>query len=504
MRIGIYNRHLTGVGGGEKHMLAMAEVLSRRYPVEVLTPHLLDLEEAGAHLGLDLHRVRLRPLEDRPEPELAPITAEYDLFINATDGTFLPSHARCSILLVYFPTPVRDTPWTRFKWQVGHWLRKVLLVPQFASGFYGIEQVGGRTVRRLRPQARLRIPVPRGVPHLELSLELGTLAAEEQITFHVGNRQVDTACVGTDLRPVRLAVDGLDGRALELEIRCTHDGQVVLGEVVVHHPRHWLYREWFQRRFPELGQRLLNLYPTLRLDHLDTYDLLCANSRYTQRWIHRYWGRDSVVFYPPVDVEAFTPLPKRRQILSVGRFFTTGHNKKHLEMVRAFRRLVDEGLTGWELHLAGGVTPGALNVAYVERLRREAVGYPIHIHTNIPFQALRRLYGESAIYWHAAGYGEDPERYPLRYEHFGLTTVEAMAAECVPVVIYGGGQPEIVTHGVDGFLWRSLDEWLTYTHHLIANDGLRARMAAAARRRARAFSWQAFEERLDWILKIGE
>ena len=356
-------------------------------------------------------------------------------------------------------------------------------------------------MRRLRPRARLRVPVPRGTRDLALTLELGTLAAEESLTFHVGERQVGAARVGAALRPVTLRIDGLDGPTLELEIRSAHDGQVVLGEVVVHHPRHGLYREWFQRRFPELGQRLLNLYPTLRLDHLDTYDLLCANSRYTQHWIRRYWGRESVVFYPPVDVEAFTPLPKRPQILSVGRFFTTGHNKKHPEMIRAFRRLVDEGLTGWELHLAGGVTPGALNVAYVERLRREAAGYPIRIHTDIPFDALRRLYGESAIYWHAAGYGEDPERHPLRYEHFGLTTVEAMAAGCVPVVIHGGGQPEIVTHGVDGFLWRSLEEWLAYTRRLIADEGLRARMAAAARQRARAFGREAFEERLVGVLE---
>jgi glycosyltransferase involved in cell wall biosynthesis len=249
---------------------------------------------------------------------------------------------------------------------------------------------------------------------------------------------------------------------------------------------------------------LLNLYPTLSLDHLDTYDVICANSRYTQEWIRRYWGRDSVVFYPPVDVDAFTPLPKRRQILSVGRFFTTGHNKKHLVMIRAFRRLVDEGLTGWELHLAGGTALGTLNAAYLEQVHREATGYPIHIHTNIPFAELRRLYGESAIYWHAAGYGEDPQRHPLRYEHFGLTTVEAMAAGCVPVVIHGGGQPEIVTHGVDGFLWRSLDELLDHTCRLVADAALWERMAVAARQRARAFGWREFEERLGWVLGIGD
>ncbi len=35
----------------------------------------------------------------------------------------------------------------------------------------------------------------------------------------------------------------------------------------------------------------------------------------------------------------------------------------------------------------------------------------------------------------------------------GMTTPEAMSAGCVPVVIRKGGQPEIVRHGLDGFLW---------------------------------------------------
>ena len=47
-------------------------------------------------------------------------------------------------------------------------------------------------------------------------------------------------------------------------------------------------------------------------------------------------------------------------MLSVGRFFPTGqgHSKKQLEMVAAFRALVDDGLRDWELHLVGGCSDG--------------------------------------------------------------------------------------------------------------------------------------------------
>jgi len=36
-------------------------------------------------------------------------------------------------------------------------------------------------------------------------------------------------------------------------------------------------------------------------------------------------------------------------------------------------------------------------------------------------------------------------------EHFGITTVEAMAAGCVPLVYDSGGQAEIVSSGYNGY-----------------------------------------------------
>lgn len=505
MRIGVYNRHLTGVGGGEKHMLAMAEVLSRLHSVDVLTHHVLDLRAAGAQLGVDLSRVHLRPLEDRPDPELAPATAEYDLFINASDGTFLPSRAPCSLLLVYFPTPLTATPWVRLKWHIGRWLRRALLLPRYADGFYGPEKFGALTVRWAKRRACLELPVPPNTDTLDCRLTLTAKRRVAPVRFRVADQHVAACEVPAErLTSVDISLPVGGRRSVDVEIASpgseSREAASELGVAVVNvqlaHARYRLYEAVFQRWFRELGQRLDSLYPALDLGHLDTYDALCANSRYTQRWIRRYWGAESVVFYPPVDVGLFEPLPKRRQILSVGRFFTTGHNKKHLVMIRAFQEMVAEGVADWELHLAGGTSLGAADAEYLARVRAETAGAPIHIHADIPFGSLRRLYGESAIYWHATGYGEDPERHPLRYEHFGLTTVEAMAAGAVPVVIDGGGQPEIVTHGADGFLWSSTEQLKSWTRRLVGDVELCRRMSSTARERSQAFGRDPFQQRL--------
>jgi glycosyltransferase involved in cell wall biosynthesis len=115
---------------------------------------------------------------------------------------------------------------------------------------------------------------------------------------------------------------------------------------------------------------------------------------------------------------------------------------------------------------------------------------------NLGEAALRGLYERARIFWHAAGLGDDDEARPERSEHFGAVTVEAMAAGCVPVVIRKGGQPEIVEHGVSGYLWDTVEELAAYTRMLVRDEELRDRMAAAARLRAERFGREAFSRRV--------
>jgi glycosyltransferase involved in cell wall biosynthesis len=98
------------------------------------------------------------------------------------------------------------------------------------------------------------------------------------------------------------------------------------------------------------------------------------------------------------------------------------------------------------------------------------------------------LLQSAKIYWHATGFAEDETTHPERMEHFGITTVEAMAAGCVPVVINKGGHPEIIQHGVNGFLWNTREELKQYTTVLIQDKALRGRMAATARAGPRIFT----------------
>lgn len=237
---------------------------------------------------------------------------------------------------------------------------------------------------------------------------------------------------------------------------------------------------------------------------LATYGVKTAISAFSKEWARRRWRMECEVVHPPVDTD-FRRAAKEPLVLSVGRFAVEGegHTKKQAEMLAAFRELEGEGRRGWEYASVGGLADTDAHRDFFARLQASAEGGRVRLVANAGRQELKSLYERASVFWHAAGYGEDEEARPIFVEHFGISTVEAMAAGCVPVVINKGGQPEIVEHGTSGFVWDTLDELKAYTARLMEDEGLRLRMSEAARARARAFGREAFLEKFMRLLRAG-
>ena len=236
---------------------------------------------------------------------------------------------------------------------------------------------------------------------------------------------------------------------------------------------------------PGWAARLTALPTQAEVAALQRYTRIFAITRYTQRWTRHYWRRESELLYPLV--EPLRAQPKTNTIVSVGRFRAGALNKKQEALVRAFREMVEAGLQGWQLHLIGGLTDEPEHLAYFAGLQNAAQGYPIHLHPNLAYPHMAEALGRARFYWHATGFGEDLQKYPDRAEHFGISTVEAMSAGCVPVVIDAGGQPEIVQAGECGLLWRTLDELKAGTLQLIQQPEHAAVLAQHAQQRAAQF-----------------
>jgi L-malate glycosyltransferase len=241
---------------------------------------------------------------------------------------------------------------------------------------------------------------------------------------------------------------------------------------------------------------------------MQTYPLRTSISEYSRFWTQHRWGIDSTVIFPPTDA-TFAPAEKRNLILSVGRFSgfrIGGLSKRQLELVAAFTGLAAAAPHDWSYSTIGGVGDWPQDRQYFEdvKLAAERSRCSIEVLSNAPRQTVKELYGAAKVFWHAAGFGDDDSRHPELMEHFGIATVDAMAAGCVPVVINKGAQPEIVEHGVSGYLWNSIEELQHYTRLLMEDEALRSRLAEAARVRAQHFSRAAFVERLTLLLGLPE
>ena len=233
---------------------------------------------------------------------------------------------------------------------------------------------------------------------------------------------------------------------------------------------------------------------------MDSYQTKTAISHFTQIWAKRRWNIDCQLIYPPVETD-FIRHPKLNMILSIGRFAIEGegHSKRQREMLEVFRTRLSTTLTDWEYFSVGNVGSSIEHKAFFDELVREGAESHAQLQANLKRSEVRHLLQRAKIFWHAAGYGEAEDSYPELAEHFGIVTVEAMAAGCVPVVINKGGQKEIVEHGVSGFLCENLEEFSEYTLLLASDEALREQMSEAARIRAQMFSAEVFQEKF-WSL----
>ena len=227
---------------------------------------------------------------------------------------------------------------------------------------------------------------------------------------------------------------------------------------------------------------------------------IIVNSQFTKRFIDKTFSINSLVITPAIQLNDYTIAQKEKLILSVGRFTKGMNTKKQDILIDAFKKFVDGGASGWTFVLAGGVLDQDLDE--IERLKKKTQGYPITIEPNIEKQRLRSLYAKSFCFWHAAGFGVDEEKNPEQVEHFGITTLEAMASGSVPIVYPAGGQKEIIEDGKSGFYWRSIEELLQKTQVLIDKKKEYSVIQNAIIERVQLFNDQSFYQHTKEIFPL--
>lgn len=261
--------------------------------------------------------------------------------------------------------------------------------------------------------------------------------------------------------------------------------------------------------FFSLAKRnILHIQFPLRLDKsslieklkLANWQVKNTNSEFTKKIVEKSWPvKIDLVHQPLIPAKEISQvakeIEKEKVILSVGRFFKQLHSKRQDVLVDIFRELrkkYPKLMKDWKLVLIGSVE----DKNYLSEIKRKKRGLPVEFHHDIPRDELEKWYARASIYWHAAGFGVNPDKHPEKVEHFGVSTCEAMAAGCAPVVIAKGGQVEILGEELRVLSWEKKSECVTQTAELIEQPKKLIKISQQARDRSQVFGRQNFEKKL--------
>lgn len=251
----------------------------------------------------------------------------------------------------------------------------------------------------------------------------------------------------------------------------------------IHAPTHYYWRHYDQYlREPgfgalnwlaRLGLRAL-IGPLRWWDHNRASkrpDIMIANSTHTASEIKEFYGRNSIVVQPPIDIERFdVPSPKKKRgFITVGRQTSYKHNDIVIKACNQLKLPL----------LVVGRGPEHENLARL-------AGPTATLRTDVTDEELPHLIAASEAFIFAA------------YEDFGVAPVEALATG-TPLIAYGaGGSLDYVIPGKTGeFFAEQSPEALAA---ILARFDHKAYETRVIQEKAAEFSPEAFQRKIHAVV----
>jgi len=244
-----------------------------------------------------------------------------------------------------------------------------------------------------------------------------------------------------------------------------------------------------------------SFFDTLKLKQWHTKN---CNSFFTKFQIEKNWKTDIThVLHPMVDVNQLAMVGgKQKIILNVGRFFKTLHSKRQDVLISIFKSMIlqyPELMKDYTLVLIGTVE----DPQYLAELQAISAGLPIRFNTSCSRAELITQYQAANIYWHAAGFDVNEDSDPMLVEHFGISTVEAMAASCVPLVVGKGGQKEIMGEDLQWCLWQTEAECAEKTALVLQNPDQADNIRQLAQKRSSRYNKTVFSHAVESMFETA-
>ncbi|MGV8131727.1 MAG: hypothetical protein ACP5N7_06535, partial [Candidatus Pacearchaeota archaeon] len=335
MKIALFDRFLKTMGGGEGHLIAIAEYLAKSHDVDIITNEDVDIELLKSKLHVDLKNIKVINLGHIPDSQVSDYCKKYDLFINGTFFSITRNYASKGAIMIFFPY------YKQYRYHPI--LKKIFyysLLPFFGSissstdqiiGLYSREIVNGKIGNW--SSTRIVILTPQPKPYLLNALNLNNISI-----LKISN---DHHNIKYKLSRNHLEIDNSEEHNIVIEIKQNNINQgndtrelglyitslFSYSNLIQKYYKLVLYRlasYKYLRRFYAKWLTQKDYFTKTDSNYLDSYNLIITNSEYTRGWTKKFTGKDSEIIYPPIDIDKFSPTKKKKIIISVGRFFISG------------------------------------------------------------------------------------------------------------------------------------------------------------------------------------
>lgn len=519
----VYDKWLHSLGGGEVVACSIAKILKEQgYDVLFISGKPVAAETIYNKLKIDIKGIKFTQVWN-DEMDLKRLVRNKDLFVNISFMDYSIGFAKRNIYYVNFPTKLFNS----YRGMVVNGLI-LPLISKFIKPVESLNKIEAPVIIHGSPAyslgernkfalSNLKIG---GVQQIVFKIYLENFYKNllEGMDVVIDNgkileRKIEVKhSMNTINFTIRFAPSS-ETAYLNLNIRNYKDQKKIEGgKIFLFYPKIYISRMQnilFSDLFDRINIRLrAGIFINVG-KRLGTYQKVITYSNFARKWIRRYWNLDAEIVAPPVDMlykkYKLENIRKKNWICSVGRFFTLGHGKKQEVLIEAFKRLYDKNKSGnWELHLVGGLGDEPTSIDFFKYLKEQSKGYPIFFHINASGKEVEDVYLKSKIYWHATGFGEDENYEPIKFEHFGISPIEALSAKCIPILFKGGGLGEIIkTSQLESKLnlFSTIDELVNNTIHFQDQDNCRLDWKLIFSRLDKFYTYGAFRTNFLKLLK---
>ncbi len=253
--------------------------------------------------------------------------------------------------------------------------------------------------------------------------------------------------------------------------------------------------EIFYKKYQKGYSRLYALpHDFLTKISIDLFNLLeskpniVTNSVFSKSVIKCFLNVDPLVVHPPVDVEDYINLSQLKNRENIVLTISRIDEDKGLEIVPQ----IASQLKDTRFVILGTVSSQRYFQRLLGMIKQLNVEETVKLIPNASHEVKRILLSKCKVFLH-----------PMRYEHFGISPVEAMSAGLALVVNKSGGPwTDILDRkqGVYGYSYEGFHSCLSCVDQLIHDDKLRTSLTERSVERSKRFSRAVYKERMTTIV----